>query len=186
MRTVTCGEAVRQFGEVVRGMEVRDQRQQGNVQHLKQCQAKLDEKIKNLSESQNALLARNRRERFEDEVKGRAVGSVYWAGDHTAHLNLLESLAQKFGEHSQEVEDYVENQRAIAVDMPPPNQFSVLGRFSNLPENKLVTATDTLHFLACKRMSESGGQVAYDKALSAVIAENPHLYERHVSDVFVS
>lgn len=145
------------------------------VKMLSELTEKQNDTIKNLSEANTKLATDARAKRFTDEVKGRVEGGVKWHGDHEKHLAFLEKMAGAFGESSDEVKGYIEQQRTIAKQIAESNLFTEIGADGTGADTGDATAK--LDTLVKKEMGES--KLGYADAMAKVIAANPQLYAEH-------
>jgi hypothetical protein len=121
--------------------------------------------------------AEAQRRRFTEIVLGRAeADGARWAGEPDKHVGLMTKLAGAFGEDSQEVKDYIEQQTAIAVQLKTSSVFDEIGSGApgalSDPEKKL----DEL----AKARQASNAELTYEQAYAEVsaTAEGKKLYEQ--------
>lgn len=77
------------------------------------------------SERLTLLEVAGRTKRFTDEVMGRSEqNGLRWFGEVDKHVPFMEKLASAFGEDSDELKQYIENQRAHAAQLSEAAVFS--------------------------------------------------------------
>jgi hypothetical protein len=116
------------------------------------------------------------RERRHDRLVNLVQGGE-WIGDRDRHVGLLEKLADTFGEDSEEVKGYAEQQAAIAEQLKKSSLFAEIGSSrkelgSGSPENKLDA-------MAKDRQKENADRhLTYEQAYAEVMAteEGKRLY----------
>lgn len=117
-----------------------------------------------------AMQAERRRERFVQEASA-------WIGDSGKHVQLLEALADTFGEDSDQFKAYAEQQAAVKNQLATSGLFSEFGRPAR-PEGDTPLAK--LEALAKAKAAASDGKLTYAQAYAEVMgtAEGAELYQQ--------
>lgn len=126
------------------------------------------------AERVGALEGDARRKRFTDEVMGRSDSNGQrWYGEPDKHVTLLERLAQAFGEASDEVRQYVEQNRAHAAQL---REFvgSEVGR----PGHDAASGATATIMERAKAMADKDG-ISVAQAVDRIAASEPALYAEH-------
>lgn len=115
-----------------------------------------------------ALEKKDRTQRFTELVAGRGgeADGAPWVGDANAHLSMLESLSEKFGEDNEIITQYIETQKAAAAQIATSSLFRELGSGA-----QPVSATDAdakLEQMVKARMT-SDPALSHAKAFSEVL-----------------
>ena len=136
-----------------------------------------EQQAKTLAEQNTALIGRvekmekdARRKRFSE----LADGDTPWYGAVDTHLNLLETMADTFGEDSEQFKTYVSQQQAQAKALADSALFQEQG------SNRRNTSDDPV--ARVNQMAEAkakAGNISLADAQAAVFAENPALYEQY-------
>jgi len=132
---------------------------------------------------QNQALA-DRVARMETEAQNKRFnelvnGPTPWYGDGPKHTAILKTLAEAYGEDSEEFKGYVENQTAMAKQLAESDLFREIGSGSGGngadPEAKLQAA-------ARKLMTEDAG-LTYEQAYVRATEMHPELYAGYLAEV---
>lgn len=132
---------------------------------------------------QNQALA-DRVARMEEEATNKRFnemvnGPTPWYGDAQKHISVLKTLANAFGEDSDDFKAYVETQTAVAKQLAESLLFQEIGSSNagngNSPEARLEAA-------ARKLMSEDSN-LTYAQAYSLATERNPQLYNEYLAEV---
>jgi hypothetical protein len=119
---------------------------------------------------------KDRARRFHEVVSGKgSADGAAWAGDPAKQLAILTKLAEAFGEDSDEVKSYIEQQTAIAVQL----QTTVFKEYgTGRPASNGESPADKLDALAKAHADKTGKDFAV--AYSEVIAtdEGVRLYSQ--------
>ncbi|HET8628779.1 MAG TPA: S49 family peptidase [Thermomicrobiales bacterium] len=78
-------------------------------------QGALEHQVNSLESSVKAIQADSRRERFKAEVLGLTTDGLRWPGEVEANVGMLETMADAFGEDSEQFASYREQQRRHAA-----------------------------------------------------------------------
>lgn len=117
--------------------------------------------------------------RFTAEVEGTVSGGVRWFGDHTQHKTMLSKLAGAFGEKSPEVEQYIQQNRAYAVQLAESRLFEELGATG--ASNEQRSALDELQAKATD-IHSANPKLTKEQAFANATQAYPELYERYVAE----
>ena len=135
---------------------------------LKQAGEQTEANNKALAERLAAVEQERQRERFGALIKN---DGARWYGEDAAHLGILGTLAQTFGEQSPEFAAYVSQQKAVATALRQSAAFNELGGDG---QGKVETGDDTLNRLARERAAAKN--ISFPQAYSEILTENPALY----------
>lgn len=138
-------------------------------QRSQQLTEALDESNRKIAEMQKKEKIR----RFSDMIES----GNRWFGETEKHLRILDSLAEIFGENSQEFSDYVEQQQSIAEQAATSALFAEYGH--NRSGGK-QTASEQVDALARQIQQESKGNLTYQQAYSEALTQRPDLYAQHL------
>lgn len=139
--------------------------------------AQAETQIKELTEANSALVSTARTKRLTDEIKGRVEGGVRWHGDFTQHFSLLEKMVVAWGEDSELVKGYIEQQRVIAKQMAASPLYKEIGSDAG-GETSARTATEKIEAMVRKTMTDNPA-ITYGDALAQVARTNRKLYAEH-------
>lgn len=162
--------SVEQFAELQRNFtELRDSLAASEEKRT-EAEAKLQATTEAL-ESSNARVAK-----MESESRRRQFTemSTSWIGNKETHVSLLTSLAEAFGEESDEMAKYVEQQKALAEQAKTSHLFAEMGTSA---ESVPLSAAGQLEAKARKLAEETG--ITYPKAYEQVVVANPQLYTEY-------
>ena len=143
---------------------------------LKQAGEQNEAGRKALADRLAAVEQERQRERFTSLIKN---DGQRWFGENQAHLGILGTLAQTFGEDSKEFGDYVAQQKAVATALRQSDAFNELGGDG---QGKGEDAAAKLNRLAGERAKAEN--ISYTDALAKVTKENPDLYQQHSSAAY--
>ena len=143
---------------------------------LKQAGEQNEAGRKALADRLAAVEQERQRERFTSLIKN---DGQRWFGENQAHLGILGTLAQTFGEDSKEFGDYVAQQKAVATALRQSDAFNELGGDG---QNRGEDNGAKLDRLARERAKTEG--ISYTDALAKVAKENPDLYQQHSSAAY--
>lgn len=116
-----------------------------------------------------------RRQRFTDLVAGRggANDGQPWIGDPGKHVSLMEILAGQFGENSDELKGYIEQQQGVAAQLKGSGLFSEIGTSQtgdgDTTESRITALVEE------KRKADP--KLTREQAEARVYGEHPDLYE---------
>lgn len=126
------------------------------------------------TERVGALESDARRKRFTDEVMGRSDSNGQrWYGEPDKHVTLLERLAQAFGEDSDEVRQYVEQNRAHAAQLR-----ELVGSEVGRPGHDAASGATATIMERAKAMADKDG-ISVAQAVDRIAATEPALYAEH-------
>lgn len=148
------------------------------LQKAKETAAQQAEQIAKLSERNAKLEAEAQEARFTAEVEGAVRGGVCWFGDHDKHKGMLKKLSGAFGEDSAEVKQYIEQNRAFALQLAASD---LLKEFGSNGTGDDLSALEELTNAANKLREQNPGMtdaVSFDLAAQ----RNPEIYERYVTE----
>lgn len=132
--------------------------------------------LKQATEKLAAMEHTSRRKRFTDEVLGKSEDSnLRWFGEPQKHVTLLEKLADTFGESSDEVTQYIEQNRTTAEAIRSSNLFREIGSDATATGNSAEAELDAL----AKQHAEKHN-VSYVQAYPIVMQQHPELQRRLV------
>jgi hypothetical protein len=147
----------------------------------RQHSKKLGEKVKSLTEQLEesgntnkqlteriATLEKNdRTKRFSEIAQG-------WP-EAPEHVKFLESVADKFGEDSEEFKGYVKRQKATAEQLRKGKLFSELGRDGSGSSD----SADVQVLAKARALIEKDSKLSMQEAMNLVFSENQELYEQY-------
>lgn len=110
----------------------------------------------------------------QQRIYGMVTSGPRWFGEVDAHVAVITTLAQTFGEDSTEVKAYVQAQRATAEALKQSKIFEEIGSDGD----KAETGAQKLDRLARERAAAAG--VPFAQAYTEVLGENPALYSAAV------
>lgn len=127
-------------------------------------------------EAENARIkAESRAAKFKEIVLGRdgaGDGSKAFLGDHAKHVSHMVSLAEAFGEDSDEVKHYVALNREHAEQSA--SLFGERGSSASAASQTEHKAEEAAKALAAKE------SIPFDQALHRVLSENPDMYNEAI------
>lgn len=145
-----------------------------------------DKHLQQATEKVTKLTADAQRKRFTDIVLGKDadVGGHRWFGEPEKHVSFMEKIADKFGADSEEIKQYVEQQKAYAEQLEQSQIFTTIGSDGGGAPLGSSDAGSEFIALAEKRFNE---KTANDKnqsftladAMSEIAAEKPELYNKY-------
>lgn len=148
----------------------------------------LESQVKTFSEQNTQLTERiasmeseNRRRAFTEIVTGRGGandGGPQWFGEPDAHVAMLEKLTKAFGEESDEVKAYIDNQNTVAKAMSEAVASGSKGK-AGIDANASGAET-RMEGLIKAKMSESN--MKYHEAAAAVAHDEPELYTEYMRE----
>ena len=130
-----------------------------------------EEQVKTLSERVSSMETQARRQRFTDLVAGRSKDGSAWFGDADKHVELLETLAAQFGEESDQVTSYTEQQQGIAQQLKSSKLFTEIGS-----SQSGETDVDTRVTALAEEKRKANPSLSREQAEAQVYSENPDLY----------
>lgn len=120
------------------------------------------------AEQRIAVLEGNaRRSRFAELIR-----EPRWPGDAEKVISRLEKFAEMYGEDSQEFKDYVEEQKALAVQLAQSAIFQEVGHSQTAAEGSEFRQ-------ALKVYQEANPGKTEAEAMEAVLNANPKFYEQY-------
>jgi hypothetical protein len=130
-----------------------------------------------LSEQVATMAKADRAKRFTDTVNGRGgpTDGTRWIGDVEAHVTHMESLAEQFGEDSDQFRHYVTTMTAASEQVKASALFSSYGR-PPVPEQGGV-AEEVAGKV--KALREADKDLTEGEAYKRLFAEDPALYHRY-------
>lgn len=148
---------------------------QENVRRLTEENARLAQAVEAARAHATALERESRRRRYTDEVLGRtgAGDGRRWYGEPERHVAMLESLADAFGEESEQVRQYIELNRAHAAQLAEAGLFREIGA-SGAPSPR---AWDEIERRA---RALAGEGLTFAEAVERVAEADPQLYRRYL------
>lgn len=144
-------------------------------------EAKFSEAMAQSESYREALDKANARiAKMEEAGRRRMFGemSADWVGDKDTHILLLSKLSEAFGDESDEVGKYIEQQRAFAAQAKESNLFTEVG--ISTPEPSETSAETKIHAKALALAGETG--LSYHQAYSQVLESNPQLYREYLEE----
>lgn len=144
----------------------------------KELQARQAEELAILQDRNARLEADAQNARFTAEVEGAVRGGVRWFGDHAKHKTMLQKLASAFGEESAEVKQYIEQNRAFAMQLGASEILKEYGRDGNAEE---LTALEELQAKA-NEIKAVNPKLSAAQAFDQATQLNPILYDRYVKE----
>lgn len=140
----------------------------------------LSEQVEKLNERNGALEADARRKRFTDIARGRAEGAdgIAWHGDVEGHVAMLTDLAQAFGDESEQVTRYIDQQTAQATAFAEAVKPLMQAEGTNRGGDSAQTAWDEVEVKA-KALREAEPTMTIEQARVRVLNENPELRNRN-------
>lgn len=128
--------------------------------------------LKQATEKIAAMEGTARRKRFTDEVTGRGEQSgVRWYGEPQKHVTFLERLSDTLGEDAPELQQYIEQQRAVAEAMRQSTLFSAAGSDAVADADSPEAQLDA----HAKQYHEKHRELTYEQAYRQVFSEHPEL-----------
>ncbi len=114
----------------------------------------------------------NRRKAFTDEVRGKSdANNIRWFGEEAKHVAMLEKLTQAFGEGSEEVTDYVAQNREAAKRVHASGVFNETGVRGTALSGSDAEKLD----VAVQKYREAHPDATPEQAKAQVYSENPGL-----------
>lgn len=136
---------------------------------------KQNKTITALSAQNSALQTDVRTKKFADEVKGRSDGNdKQWIGDVDKHVSFLCDLADKFGEDSEQVAQYIQSNRQHAEQVRTSDLFRQFGT-GRAPEGSGQARIDAAADAAMK----ANPNLTQAQAVTQVLNDRPELYEAY-------
>ena len=124
-----------------------------------------------LAERVTAMEKSARAKRFSELVDAP---HAPWYGKPEGHLSLLETLADTFGEESEQFKAYVSQQQATAQALADSDLFKEHGVNRSGGSNDPVTRATQMANARAKEAS-----IPFQDALNQIFGENPALYEEY-------
>lgn len=130
---------------------------------------------KQLAETVSKMAADSRRRAFTAEVMGKSEDSdIRWFGEPDKHVAHLEALAKAFGENSDELKFYVEQNRSHAKSLSEAGLFSEIGHSKsggNSAEAQLQAKANALR--------KADPKLTPEQAFARATTENADLYAQY-------
>lgn len=142
-----------------------------DVATLKQQVAEANERAEKANQRIEALETDARNKWIDDQVK--EIG-----GEVATTKTVLTSLVSAYGQESDEVKTYVEQQKASVAQVNASGLFGEQGKSGANSDDPKVAAEAKLDKLAKDRVTASastGNKLTYEQAYDAVLQENPDL-----------
>lgn len=140
---------------------------------LKAAAATAQATSKTLSERLEKIEREGRRKRFTDEVTGRSSeNGAAWYGPIDKHVGMLETLAEAFGEDSEQLTSHVAMQRASAAALKQSGIFSEIG--TDASGSAGGNPQERINRLAQARATEKS--ITFREAIAQIASEQPDLY----------
>jgi hypothetical protein len=131
--------------------------------------------IVQLSARNDALQIDVRKKKFSDEVKGRSdENDTPWIGDAEKHIDFLVDLADKFGETSEHVAQYIQSNRQHAEQVRTSDLFRRFGT-DRAPEGTGQAKIDA----AAEAVIQANPKLTHAQAVTQVLSERPELYSEY-------
>jgi hypothetical protein len=118
-----------------------------------------------------ALEHAERSKRFSDMVTGKD-GGHHWFGEPEKHVSFMESLADQFGEDSEQFTFYVEKEKAHAEQLATSALFNEKGTNKPVQANKGWDAIEA----EARAMAEADPNLTLDMAREKVMERRPELF----------
>lgn len=131
---------------------------------------------KQMAERLAAIEASNRRKSFTDEVLGRSdANNIRWFGEVDKHVNLLVKMAETWGEDSEELKSYIEEQRASAKRVSTSAVFTEVGSGRGGGDGTAIGRVNQM----AETMVKEGKAKSFAEAVTAIVTNDPSLYEQY-------
>jgi hypothetical protein len=140
------------------------------------------ESAKAMSEQIASMQAADRRRQFTEIITGRGGsgdGSPQWFGEPEKHVVIMEKMSQAFGEDSDELKEYIDQQNAVAIALKESRAMSEEGKSGVKPGG--ATSETRFEAKVSEYMAANSG-ADYAKAAAAVAAEDPMLYSEYTRE----
>jgi len=140
-------------------------------------QAKEADLQKKLTEAETKIAAIERQGRtvkFMEIITGKGGDDAPWVGSADKHLLLMESLADRFGEDSEQYKSYVELQTSHAKQIAESALFSEAGTTGGGP----VSMDEEIE-VGVKKLMESDKELTLAEATSQWLEKNPKYYNKY-------
>jgi hypothetical protein len=138
-----------------------------------------EDEARKLSERTTALEKEARTKRFSGIIRdSEGGGAKRFLGEDAKHLEFMESLSEKFGETSDQVKFYVEQQQAHAEQVRSSNLFKEAGRTGGGGEGSAYVEMES----KARAMCEKDSKLTLEQAISRVAEEEPALYRRYLNE----
>jgi 2'-5' RNA ligase len=144
---------------------------------LKSAREQEQAQTKALSDQVARIASERQAERFQAHIKN---DGARWFGEDTQHLSVLGTLAQVYGEQSDEFAAYIKQQQGIAAALRSSEAFREQGGDGG---GRTEGASQKLDRMAKERAAKDGS--SYADALATVANEQPALYAEHSAAVAV-
>lgn len=144
---------------------------QGKFEAADTARQAAEAQAKQFAEDLATMKAEKQTQKFSDI-------SVKWPGEMSTHLTVLRTLAQAFGEDSEQFKSYIQHNDALVAQSKAAGLFTEVGRGV---QSNGATAKDQLDLLVQKAMKESG--LKYSEAFETVMQANPQLYNEYAASV---
>jgi hypothetical protein len=166
-------ENANQFAELETKLAEREQ----EIAALRQASEAQAAANKLLGEQVQRMAAEQQTQRFTALIKN---DGARWFGEDAQHLSILGTLAQTFGEQSEQFAAYVAQQKGVAAALRTSSAFQEQGADGG---GRTEDASAKLDRLASERAAERS--ISYSEALAMIASENPTLYAQHSSAAYV-
>ncbi|MGE3510718.1 MAG: phage protease [Vicinamibacterales bacterium] len=125
-----------------------------------------------LTETVDQMQSDMRVRAFREEVRGRSdANNIRWFGDENQHVAMLEKLTKAFGENSDEVKAYIDQNREAAKRISASGIFSETGSRGISLTGSDAERLDT----AVQKYREAHPDATPEQAKAQVYSENPDL-----------
>lgn len=154
-----------------------DTKAQGFAEQYPEEAARMAEQAKELARLRHGEQVR----RFTDVTRGvggEGDGSRPWLGETAKHVEHMISLAERFGEDSEQFNWYVEMNREHAEQAHKAGIFSEHGSTSTGNGSK---SADDRATAAAKELQKTNSNLSFSEALDQALRNDPSLYEDSIS-----
>lgn len=162
-------ELQQQFSELKTALTERD----AQIEALKASEQAANEQAVKLAERVAAMETAARQKRFSE------VAVNWFAPEGSNHIGIMETLADTFGEDSEQFKAYVKQQNAVSEQLAMSDLFRSVGKTGNDGQPK--TAAERLEATAKKLQSENSG-MTYAQAYAETLQQNPDLYVEYTRE----
>lgn len=153
-------------------------RRDQEIAALRQMSETQTAQISQATETIAAMRIADRTRAFAEEVTGRsAANGIRWFGETEGHVKVLSTLADTFGEDSDEIKNYVAQNRAAGAAVKQAVLTPELGRPGTYGEAGGVM--DEVRAEA-KKFTEADPKLTYAEAEAEVFSHNPALYSKYL------
>lgn len=165
-----------QFEQILFSMQEREKYRQEFVEKDRMAD-EAKKRAATAEENERKIRKESMRQKFTAEVLGRSEhNALRWLGDTEAHVDMLVSLAEQFGEESLQVNYVIGEQRAKRRALERSGVFKEVGLHVVKAGGQAFTEVEAL----ATQLRESKPALSREAAVTQVFRENPDFYDKYL------